>query len=175
VSWVVQHLGATLPGHVAGMAGGRLISTKAHTQPVPQASHLDPQEYSLAVSPRRAAFLPTLYPALRQVLAEATKGDLLTTSAPYVPGASSEHQAAQCPSAVTRMVLEPVWLGSTCAYRPTPPGRYSAWVLGAHAAQVGIALSVQAPQARPDALSTPPTDHVSRGLVSARGLPYESF
>jgi hypothetical protein len=157
------------------------MSTKAHAQPVPQASHLDPQQCSPPLSQRRAAFLPTLYPVERQVIAEATKADVLATSAPYVPAASIEYQAAQCLSAVTRMVPESVRLGWTYAYQPTPLGRYSAWVLGAHAAQGRLAVCAQAPQARPDALSTPPTDDVSWGQVSARclpsarGLPDESF
>lgn len=151
------------------------MSTKAHTQPVPQVPQLDPQEYSPAVCQRRAAFLPTLYPALRQVLAEATKADVLTTSAPSVPAAPIEHQAAQCLTAVTRMVLEPVWLDPTCAYRTPPRGRYSACAPSAQAAQGGLAVSVRAPQARLDALTSPPTDDVSWGPVSVMGLPYETF
>jgi hypothetical protein len=151
------------------------MSTIVHTQLVPHTSQLDPRECSPAVCPRGTAFLPTLYPALRQVSAVATKADLLATSAPSVPAASSEYQAAQCLSAVTRMVLEPIWLGPTYFYPPTPPGRYSALALGSQAAQGGLAVCVRATQARPDALSTPPMDHVSSGQVSARGLPDEPF
>lgn len=151
------------------------MSTIAHTQPVPQAVQLDSQEHSALVCQRGAAFLPTLYSVERQVLAEATIEDVLATSAPYVPGAPIEHQAAQCLTVITRMVLDPVWLGSTYAYRPTPPGRYSAWAVGAQTAHGGLPVSGRAPQAQPDGLSTPPTDNVSWGHVSARCLPYEPF
>jgi hypothetical protein len=71
------------------------MSAITHAQPVPQPSQLDPQEYSPAVCQCRAAFLPSLYPVERQVIAEATKADVLATSAPYVPGAPIEHQAAR--------------------------------------------------------------------------------